>query len=232
LLGGGPEVSQGRCPIEVKRRPELRVGDGGGLKRGGRFVTAPVAERLAGRLGLDDRPLRLLIQDERSLARNRHIAAVRLGALVAGALALPPPPRRPTRRQIFGAAAGVVIANLMFALPLVNISDHVRSSPNLWLGEVVATFGLLLVIFGLSGSGRTSAAPLAVGAYITGAYFFTSSTSFANPAVTIARTLSDTFAGIAPASRRSLPDSSPSCPGTHQSGSRRRTLGARSTSAR
>jgi glycerol uptake facilitator-like aquaporin len=102
--------------------------------------------------------------------------------------------------QIVGAAVGVVAANLMFALPAISISAHARSSPNLWLGEIVATFGLLLVIFGLTRTGRGAAAPFAVGAYITGAYFFTSSTSFANPAVTLARTLSDTFAGIAPAS--------------------------------
>jgi glycerol uptake facilitator-like aquaporin len=102
--------------------------------------------------------------------------------------------------QVVGAAVGVVIANLMFALPAISISTHARSSPNLWLGEVVATFGLLLVVFGLTRTGRGAAAPFAVGAYITGAYFFTSSTSFANPAVTLARTLSDTFAGIAPAS--------------------------------
>ena len=88
----------------------------------------------------------------------------------------------------------------MFALPGVTLSTHMRSSPNLWLGEIVATFGLLLVVFGLTRAGRGGAAPFAVGAYITGAYFFTSSTSFANPAVTLARTLSDTFAGIAPAS--------------------------------
>src|SRR5689334_20347214 len=102
--------------------------------------------------------------------------------------------------QIVGAAVGVVIANLMFALPAISISTHQRSSPSLWLGEVVATFGLVLVIFGITRSGRGAVAPFAVGAYITGAYFFTSSTSFANPAVTLARTLSDTFAGIAPAS--------------------------------
>ena len=102
--------------------------------------------------------------------------------------------------QVTGAVVGVIIANLMFALPAVSISTHVRSSPNLWFSEVIATFGLLLVIFGLVRSGRGAAAPFAVGAYILGAYFFTSSTSFANPAVTIARTLSDTFAGIAPSS--------------------------------
>jgi glycerol uptake facilitator-like aquaporin len=102
--------------------------------------------------------------------------------------------------QVAGAMVGVIIANLMFALPAVSISTHLRSAPNLWFSEVIATFGLLLVIFGLARSGRGAAAPFAVGAYIVGAYFFTSSTSFANPAVTIARTLSDTFAGIAPSS--------------------------------
>jgi arsenate reductase len=102
--------------------------------------------------------------------------------------------------QLAGGVFGVIIANVMFALPAVSVSVHARSSPGLWLGEVVATFGLLLVIFGVVRGGRATAAPFAVGAYITGAYFFTSSTSFANPAVTVARTLSDTFAGIAPAS--------------------------------
>jgi glycerol uptake facilitator-like aquaporin len=102
--------------------------------------------------------------------------------------------------QIAGGIVGVIIANLMFALPAVSISTHVRTAPNLWFSEVIATFGLLLVIFGITRSGRAAAAPFAVGAYILGAYFFTSSTSFANPAVTIARTLSDTFAGIAPSS--------------------------------
>jgi arsenate reductase len=75
-----------------------------------------------------------------------------------------------------------------------------RSAGNLWLAEVVATFGLVVVIFGVVRSGRAAHVAYAVGAYITAAYFFTSSTSFANPAVTIGRTLSDTFAGIAPAS--------------------------------
>ena len=102
--------------------------------------------------------------------------------------------------QIVGAGIGVVLANLMFSLDAVNVSHHSRSSANLWLGEVVATFGLLLVIFGVVRSGRAALAPFAVGAYITGAYFFTSSTSFANPAVTLARTMSNTFAGIDPSS--------------------------------
>ena len=102
--------------------------------------------------------------------------------------------------QIAGGALGAVVANLMFDLPALQLATHARSSGGLWLGEVVATFGLLLVIFGVVRSGRAVLAPFAVAAYIGGAYFFTSSTSFANPAVTLARTLSDTFAGIDPGS--------------------------------
>jgi glycerol uptake facilitator-like aquaporin len=102
--------------------------------------------------------------------------------------------------QLAGAVLGVLVANLMFSLPAVTISTHVRSSPGLWLSEVIATLGLLLVIFGAVRSSRAGVVPFAVGAYITGAYFFTSSTSFANPAVTIARELSNTFAGISPGS--------------------------------
>jgi glycerol uptake facilitator-like aquaporin len=88
----------------------------------------------------------------------------------------------------------------MFALPTFEASTKVRSAGPLWLAEAVATFGLLLVIFGVVRSGRSSAAPYAVGAYIGSAYFFTSSTSFANPAVTIGRTITNTFAGIKPSS--------------------------------
>jgi len=99
--------------------------------------------------------------------------------------------------QVSGAVSGAVIANLMFSLPAVELSTRHRSAGGLWLAEVVATFGLLLVVFGVARSGRLGVAPFAVGAYIGGAYFFTSSTSFANPAVTAARTLSNTFAGIA-----------------------------------
>jgi glycerol uptake facilitator-like aquaporin len=102
--------------------------------------------------------------------------------------------------QVTGGAAGAVLANLMFDLPAVTVSTHTRSAAGLWLGEVVATFGLLLVIFGVARSGRAIHTAYAVGGYITAAYWFTSSTSFANPAVTLARTLSDTFAGIAPGS--------------------------------
>jgi arsenate reductase len=102
--------------------------------------------------------------------------------------------------QVVGGCAGAVIANLMFDLPAVTLSAHPRSSGGLWLGEVVATFGLLTVILGVVRSGRASATPFAVGGYIAAAYWFTSSTSFANPAVTVARTLTDTFAGIKPSS--------------------------------
>ncbi len=102
--------------------------------------------------------------------------------------------------QSSGGIAGVIAANLMFDLPAATWSTTARSGSHLWLAEAVATIGLLLVIFGLVRSGKASVAAFAVGGYIAGAYYFTSSTSFANPAVTIARTLSDTFAGIAPAS--------------------------------
>jgi len=102
--------------------------------------------------------------------------------------------------QVSGGALGAVVANLMFELPGVELSTKVRSGGGLWLAEAVATLGLVLVVFGVVRSGRASAAPFAVGAFIGGAYFFTSSTSFANPAVTAARVLTDTFAGIAPRS--------------------------------
>jgi glycerol uptake facilitator-like aquaporin len=102
--------------------------------------------------------------------------------------------------QIAGACVGCMIANVMFDLAAIDVSTHVRSSGSLWFSEAVATFGLLVVILGVVRAGRASVAPFAVGAYITAAYWFTSSTSFANPAVTIGRTLSNSFAGIAPKS--------------------------------
>jgi glycerol uptake facilitator-like aquaporin len=102
--------------------------------------------------------------------------------------------------QIAGGCIGTVLANLMFELPAVDWSTKDRSSGALWLSEVIATVSLLLVIHGCVRTGRASAVPYAVGVWIGGAYFFTSSTSFANPAVTIARTMSDTFAGIEPSS--------------------------------
>jgi arsenate reductase len=102
--------------------------------------------------------------------------------------------------QVAGCIGGAVLANLMFALPAVSISTKHRATPAHFLSEVVATLGLIVVIFALARSGRSRSAPAAVGAYIGAAYFFTSSTSFANPAITIGRMFSDTFAGIAPAS--------------------------------
>lgn len=101
--------------------------------------------------------------------------------------------------QTVGGIVGVIAANIMFDLDAVNWSTRDRSSLNLLFAEGVATLGLLLVIFGVVRSGRTSAVAFAVGGYIAGAYYFTSSTSFANPAVTVARMFSDTFAGIRPA---------------------------------
>lgn len=102
--------------------------------------------------------------------------------------------------QVAGGCLGTILANLMFELPAVELSTTDRSSGALWLSEVVATVTLLVLIQGCVRTGRASVVPFAVGAWIGGAYWFTSSTSFANPAVTVARTLSDTFAGIAPAS--------------------------------
>lgn len=100
--------------------------------------------------------------------------------------------------QVAGGILGVWLSHLMFDLPIMQTSSTARTGVNLWSSEVIATFGLLFVIVGGLRS-RAEAVPTLVALYITGAYWFTSSTSFANPAVTIARGLSDTFAGIAPA---------------------------------
>jgi glycerol uptake facilitator-like aquaporin len=102
--------------------------------------------------------------------------------------------------QVAGGLAGAAVANLMFGLSAVNMSTHHRHGAGLLLGEVVATLGLLVVIFGTVRAGRADRVAFAVGGYIMAAYWFTSSTSFANPAVTLARMFSDTLTGIAPAS--------------------------------
>ena len=102
--------------------------------------------------------------------------------------------------QVAGCVAGAVVANAMFDLAAISISTTHRASPAHLFSEVVATLGLLLVIFSLARSRRGNLAPAAVGAYIGAAYFFTSSTSFANPAISVGRIFSDSFAGIAPAS--------------------------------
>jgi len=105
-----------------------------------------------------------------------------------------------TGAQTVGAVLGAVLANAMFDLAPLQISDKVRASAGLWLGEIVATAGLVALIFALARSGRAALSAAAVGAYIGAAYWFTSSTSFANPAVSIGRIFSDSFAGIAPVS--------------------------------
>lgn len=102
--------------------------------------------------------------------------------------------------QTAGAICGAILADAMFAKPLVSFSTHHRFAGHLWLGEVVATAGLVLLISGLTRTGRARLAPAAVASFIGSAYWFTSSTSFANPAVTIGRSFTDTFAGIAPSS--------------------------------
>jgi arsenate reductase len=105
-----------------------------------------------------------------------------------------------TVAQVVGAIAGAVLANVMFEVPVTELSTTDRTGANLWVGEIVATAGLVALIFALARTGRGVLAAPAVGAYIGAAYWFTSSTSFANPAVTIGRIFSDTFAGIAPSS--------------------------------
>jgi len=115
----------------------------------------------------------------------------RVGSVDAGVLVL---------AQLLGGAMGAVVANLMFELDAVSTSTTERAGGGLLLAELVATLGLVLVVFGALRSGRVETVAFAVGGYIAAAYWFTSSTSFANPAVTLARTLSDSFAGIAPGS--------------------------------
>ena len=102
--------------------------------------------------------------------------------------------------QVVGCISGAVVANLMFSKAAISISTHHRATPAHFLSEIVATLGLILVIFALARSGRSRSAAAAVGAYIGAAYFFTSSTSFANPAISVGRMFSNTFAGIAPSS--------------------------------
>ncbi len=102
--------------------------------------------------------------------------------------------------QVIGCIAGAILANTMFAAAAISLSTKHRASGPHWISEVVATTGLMLVIFALARSKRSHLAPAAVGAYIGAAYFFTSSTSFANPAITVGRMFSNSFAGIAPSS--------------------------------
>jgi glycerol uptake facilitator-like aquaporin len=166
---------------------------------------------MASRLSPDDAGLQLL---ENSLATGAALVALILAlqpvsaafnpvvTLVEGALrrVRPVPALALIGAQLLGGFCGAVLANLMFDLPGVTISGHHRSGAGLWLAEVVTTLGLVVVVFGSIRAGRTEAIAFSVGGYITAAYWFTSSTSFANPAVTVGRMFSDTFAGIAPAS--------------------------------
>lgn len=117
------------------------------------------------------------------------LGEVRIGAAAALVVA-----------QVAGGFVGTLAANVMFELPAIDLSAHDRSGAGLWVAEVIATFGLVVMIFGSARAGRIDTIAFAVGGYIAAAYWFTSSTSFANPAVTFARMFSDTFAGIAPSS--------------------------------
>lgn len=117
-----------------------------------------------------------------------ELALKRLGWATAGAYLL---------AQVLGAIAGVMAAHYMFELPLLMESTHIRTGPHQWWSEAVASFGLLTVILNVAKT-RPDFVPVTVGSYITAAYWFTASTSFANPAVTIARSLTDTFSGIRP----------------------------------
>jgi glycerol uptake facilitator-like aquaporin len=162
----------------------------------------------AQRFSPDDVGLQLL---ENTLATGGGIVALILAfAPVSGAhfnpvvtLALRTPWRDASAyiaAQVAGASAGCVLANLMFDLDPVTFSTKVRSSGGIWLAEVVATFGLVVLIAGLVRSRQLGVVPFAVAGWIVAAYWFTSSTSFANPAVTVGRMFSDTFAGIRPSS--------------------------------
>jgi glycerol uptake facilitator-like aquaporin len=132
-----------------------------------------------------------------SISRAHFNPAVTVADAARGGLPWPEVPHYVVA-QIIGAFAGVAAAHVMFELPLFFASRHVRAGSAQAFSELVATFGLLAVIWGCARA-RSSAVPYAVAAYITGAYWFTSSTSFANPAVTLARAATDTFAGIRPA---------------------------------
>jgi glycerol uptake facilitator-like aquaporin len=176
------------------------------------LVTAVIGSGIAAqRLSPNDRGLQLL---ENSLATGAALVALILALQPVSASFNPVVTlveravRRVTGReaavlvgaQVAGGLVGAVLANLMFDLDAVSISDHHRATGGHLLGEAMATFGLVVVVFGALRSPWVETVAFAVGGYITAAYWFTSSTSFANPAVTVARSLSDSFAGIAPSS--------------------------------
>jgi arsenate reductase len=206
-LAEQPETGVGRLQVDLRRRLVAEV-LGTGL-----LVLAVIGSGImASRLSPDDLGLELL--ENAAATAGALIALIWMLGAVSGAHFNPVVTIIDrafggirTREvgpyvaaQVIGGCLGAVLANLMFDLPAIDPSTEVRSSGALWLSEVVATAGLLLVVHGCVRSGRANVVAVAVGVWIGGAYFFTSSTSFANPAVTIARTLSDSFAGIAPSS--------------------------------
>ncbi len=202
-----PQVGTGPIPADLPRRLVAE-----GLGTGFLIVAVIGSGIMASRLSPDDVGLQLL--ENAAATAGALIGLILMFGAVSGAHFNPVVTlvdrlfgTLSTREaglyvvaQVIGGCAGAIVANLMFELPAVELSTKDRSSGALWLSEVVATVGLLLVIHGCVRSGRSAAVPFAVGVWIGGAYWFTSSTSFANPAVTVARTLSDTFAGIRPAS--------------------------------
>jgi arsenate reductase len=206
-LADQPETGTGTLPVDLTRR---LVAEALGT---GLLVLAVVGSGImASRLSPDDIGLQLL--ENAAATAGALVALIWMLGAVSGAHFNPVVTlvdrsfgaicTRDTglylAAQVAGGCLGAIVANVMFDLPAIDWSTKDRSSAALWLSEVVATAGLLLVIHGCVRGGRANVVAVAVGVWIGGAYFFTSSTSFANPAVTIARTLSDSFAGIAPSS--------------------------------
>jgi glycerol uptake facilitator-like aquaporin len=206
-LARQPETGTGRLGLDLARRLTAEA-----LGTGLLVVAVVGSGIMASRLSPDDIGLQLL--ENAAATAGALIALIWMFGAVSGAHFNPAVTlvdrsfrgisTRDTglyvAAQIAGGCLGAVVANLMFDLPAIDWSTKDRSSAALWLSEIVATTGLLLVIHGCVRGGRADVVAVAVGVWIGGAYFFTSSTSFANPAVTIARTLSDSFAGIAPSS--------------------------------
>jgi arsenate reductase len=206
-LARQPETGTGRLQLDLARRVTAEA-----LGTGLLIVAVIGSGIMASRLSPDDTGLQLL--ENAAATAGALIALIWMLGAVSGAHFNPVVTlidrsfgaisTRDTTMyiaaQVVGGCVGAIVANLMFSLPAIDVSGKDRSSGALWLSEVVATAGLLLVIHGCVRGGRSNVVAVAVGVWIGGAYFFTSSTSFANPAVTVARTLSDSFAGIAPAS--------------------------------
>jgi glycerol uptake facilitator-like aquaporin len=206
-LAREPETGTGRLQLDLTRRLVAEA-----LGTGFLVVAVVGSGIMASRLSPDDIGLQLL--ENAAATAGALVALIWILGAVSGAHFNPVVTlidrsfgaitNRDTglyiAAQVLGGCLGAIVANLMFDLPAVDWSTKERSSGALWLSEAVATVGLLLVIHGCVRSGRGNVVAVAVGVWIGGAYFFTSSTSFANPAVTIARTLSDSFAGIKPSS--------------------------------